>query len=64
MANRWTNLGAATAAVTNRYVVSVAMKVGTYTIANSGLPPTSGARLVTIDTRSWAASPTPWARSP
>lgn len=46
-ANAYTNLAAATAAVTNRYVASTDMKVGAYTIANA-TPPTAGARKVTI----------------
>lgn len=33
---------AATAAVTNRFVTSTNMKVGTYTLANSGLPAVTG----------------------
>lgn len=41
------NIAAATPAVTNRFVVSVAMKVGAYTLANGGAMPTAGARHVT-----------------
>jgi hypothetical protein len=43
----FTNTAASTAAVTNRFVVSTNMKVGTYTIANAS-PTWSGGCLVTI----------------
>lgn len=42
------HLAAATAAVTNRFVTSVDMKVGAYSLANSGAMPTEGARHVTV----------------
>jgi hypothetical protein len=42
-----TRLGAATAAVTNRFVASANMKVGAYTIANAA-PAVAGARNVTV----------------
>jgi hypothetical protein len=47
MGHTWTNTAATTAAVTNRFVVSVNMKVGAYTIANAS-PVWSGGCLVTI----------------
>ena len=47
---RYTYLAAATAAVANRFVVSTDMKVGTYTVANSGTMPTGGARNITVTT--------------
>jgi hypothetical protein len=47
MANTFTNVSVSTAAVTNRYVTSVNMKVGTYTLANT-TPAWNGAGLVTI----------------
>jgi hypothetical protein len=43
-----TRLSAANPAVANRFVTSVAMKVGAYTVANGGAMPTPGARRVTI----------------
>lgn len=43
-----THFSAATAAVTNRFVTSEAMKAAAYTLANAGAMPTAGARLVTI----------------
>lgn len=43
-----THLAAATAAVANRFVTSTTMKVGAYTVANSGAMPTAGARHVTV----------------
>lgn len=43
-----TNIGAATTAVANRFVTSVAMKVGAYTVANGGAMPTGGARKITV----------------
>jgi hypothetical protein len=46
--NTWTNISAATAAVTNRLVTSVNMKVGAYTIANSGVATWSAGFLVTV----------------
>lgn len=42
------HLAAATSAVTNRFVTSTDMKVGAYTVANSGAMPTEGARKVTV----------------
>ena len=42
------NTAATTAAVTNRIVASANMKVGTYTIANSGVPVWSGGALITL----------------
>lgn len=42
------HFAAATAAVTNQFVVSANMKVGTYTLANSGAMPSDGARHVTV----------------
>lgn len=47
MGNSFTNISATTAAVANRYVVSVAMKNGAYTLANT-TPVWQGAALVTI----------------
>lgn len=47
MGLNFTNTAATTAAVTNRFVVSTNMKVGTYTIANAS-PTWSGGCLVTI----------------
>lgn len=44
----FTHISAATAAVTNRFVTSANMKVGAYTVANSGAMPTAGARHVTV----------------
>lgn len=44
----YTNISAATAAVTNRIVVSATMKNGTYTVANSGVATWSGGFLVTV----------------
>ena len=44
----FTNTAASTAAVTNRYVTSVNMKVGAYTLANT-TPAWSGAGQVTVD---------------
>lgn len=41
-------IAAATAAVANRLVTSTNMKVGAYTVANSGTMPTGGARLITV----------------
>jgi hypothetical protein len=43
-----TYIAAATAADADRVVVSANMKVGTYTIANSGTMPTGGARKITL----------------
>lgn len=43
-----TRLSAATAAVTNRFVTSTNMKVGAYTVANSGAMPAAGARRITV----------------
>lgn len=48
MGNTYTHLAAATAAVTDRFVTSVDMKVGAYTLANAGAMPTAGARHVTV----------------
>jgi hypothetical protein len=45
---KWTRSTAAPAAVTNRFVTSTNMKVGAYTVANSGTMPTTGARHVTV----------------
>lgn len=42
------NIGAATPAVANRFVTSTNMKVGAYTVANSGAMPTAGARRITV----------------
>jgi hypothetical protein len=47
-ANTFTHLAAATGAVANQFVVSTNMKVGLYTLANSGAMPTAGARHVTV----------------
>jgi len=47
MGNSYTNIAASTAAVTNRFVTSTNMKVGTYTIANAS-PVWQGGCLVTI----------------
>jgi hypothetical protein len=47
MGYSFTNTAATTAAVTNRYVTSVNMKVGAYTLANT-TPVWSGAGLVTV----------------
>jgi hypothetical protein len=44
---KWTRSSAAPAAVTNRFVTSVSMKVGSYTLANTTMP-TTGARHVTV----------------
>lgn len=43
-----TRLSAANPAVANRFVVSVNMKVGAYTVANGGAMPTPGARRITV----------------
>src|SRR4051812_30140059 len=50
VANAFTfsHLAAATTAVTNQFVTSANMKVGTYTLANAGAMPTAGARRVTV----------------
>jgi hypothetical protein len=48
MANSFTNIAAATAAVTNRIVVSADMKVGSYTIANSGVATWAAGFIVTV----------------
>lgn len=48
MSFRWQRQAAATVAVANQFVTSTNMKVGAYTVANSGAMPTSGARLVTV----------------
>lgn len=42
------SIAVATAAVANRFVESTNMKVGAYTVANSGTMPTDGARLITV----------------
>lgn len=42
------HLAAATSAVANQFVTSTNMKVGAYTVANSGAMPTEGARKVTV----------------
>jgi hypothetical protein len=42
-----THFAAATTAVANRFVTSVAMKVGAYTVANASMP-TAGARKITV----------------
>ena len=47
MGYKVTNTAATTAAVTNRFVTSVAMKVGSYTVANAS-PVWSGACFVTV----------------
>jgi hypothetical protein len=47
-ANIFSNISAATAAVTNRFVTSTNMKVGAYTIANSGVATWAGGFLVTL----------------
>ena len=44
----FTNTASTTAAVTNRFVTSTNMKVGAYTIVNSGLAPWGGGFKVTI----------------
>jgi hypothetical protein len=45
----WTNFSAAQAAVTNRFVTTTNMKASTaYTLANSGLMPSAGARRITM----------------
>ena len=46
--NKSTNIAATTAAVTNRIVASANMKVGTYTIANGGVPVWAGGSLITL----------------
>ena len=43
----WSNIASTTAAVTNRLVTSTNMKVGAYTVANSGLSPWGGPFTVT-----------------
>jgi hypothetical protein len=43
-----TRLSAANPAVANRFVTSVAMKVGAYSVANGGAMPTPGARRITV----------------
>ena len=43
-----TYIAAATAADTDRFVTTTNMKVGAYTVANSGTMPTAGARHVTV----------------
>lgn len=43
-----TNLSAATPAVANRFVTSVAMKNGAYTLANTTMPTTPGGRRITV----------------
>jgi hypothetical protein len=48
MGNARMHLAAATAAATNRFVVSANMKVGAYALANAGAQPTEGARHVTV----------------
>lgn len=47
MGNRYTNIAATTAAVTNRFVASANMKVGSYTVANAS-PAWQGGCLVTV----------------
>jgi hypothetical protein len=47
-ANTFTHLAAATSAVANQFVTTTNMKVGLYTLANSGAMPTAGARHVTV----------------
>lgn len=42
------HLAAATGAVANQFVTSTNMKVGAYTLANSGAMPTEGARKITV----------------
>ena len=42
------HLAAATTAVANQFVTSTNMKVGAYTVANSGAMPTEGARKITV----------------
>lgn len=42
------HLAAATSAVADQFVVSTGMKVGAYTVANSGAMPTEGARRITV----------------
>lgn len=44
----FTNTSATTAAVTNRFVTSTNMKVGAYTVVNSGVPAWAGACFVTV----------------
>jgi hypothetical protein len=46
--NTFSNISAATAAVANRFVTSTNMKVGTYTIVNSGVATWAGGFLVTL----------------
>lgn len=49
MANRFSHQSAIIAAVANQLVTTTNMKVGAYTVANSGaMPTTPGARLVTV----------------
>src|SRR5687767_942913 len=43
-----TNIAATTAAVTNRIVASTNMKVGTYTVANGGVPVWAGGAFITV----------------
>jgi len=45
---RYSYFAAVTEADVDRFVVSTDMKVGTYTVANSGTMPTTGARHVTV----------------
>ena len=47
MGNSYTNIAATTAAVANRFVTTVAMKVGAYTVANAS-PVWQGGCLVTV----------------
>lgn len=54
----WTNTAATTAAVTNRYVTSVNMANGTYTLANT-TPAWSGAALVTATITAVTGNDTP-----
>jgi len=48
MAYTRTNLNAANPAVANRFVASVAMKNGAYTVANATMPTTPGGRFITV----------------
>lgn len=48
MGHSRSHLAIATAAVANRFVTSVDMKVGAYALANGGAMPTEGARHVTL----------------
>lgn len=52
------NITAAIGAVANRFVTDTDMKVGAYTVANSGTMPSAGARLITVTTAADGAADT------